>query len=202
MVIASRNNIAIACSDAGLKASSTEERAPMNETPEQYKARILGLMEGKDAVSVQRETAAKLAKLVDGASREQLAKRPAPDKWSVSEVLAHLAEAEVSCFWRYRQMIEHNGSAIIPFDQDLWYKLGDYPARDPQESLQLFRLMRDANLRMFDHLTPEQWQLGGVHTERGPMTVADLARQMAGHDINHVAQVEKLVGKEAGKASA
>lgn len=174
----------------------------MNETPEQYKSRILGLMEGKDAVSVQRETAAKLAKLVDGASREQLAKRAAADKWSVSEILVHMAEAEVSCFWRYRQMVEHNGSAIIPFDQDLWYKLGDYQTRNPQESLQLFRLMRAANLTLFDHLTPEQWKLGGVHQERGPMTIADLARQMAGHDINHVTQIEKLVGKDAGKASA
>jgi hypothetical protein len=173
----------------------------MNETPEQYKTRILGLMEGKDAVSVQRETASRLAKLVEGVSGHQLAKRPAPDKWSVSEVVVHMAEAEVSCFWRYRQMIEHNGSQIIPFDQDLWYKLGDYPSRDPQESLQLFRLMRDANLHLFDQPTPEQWQLGGVHKERGPMTVGELARQMAGHDINHLAQVEKMVGKE-GKASA
>jgi hypothetical protein len=140
--------------------------------------------------------------VVDGASREQLTKRPSADKWSVSEILAHLAEAEVSCFWRYRQMFEHNGSTIIPFDQDLWYKLGDYASRDPQESLQLFRLMRDANLRMFDHMTAEQWQLGGVHTERGPMSIADLARQMAGHDINHLAQLEKLLAKDAGKASA
>lgn len=172
------------------------------ETPAQYKARILGLMEGKDAIAVQRETAAKLAKLVEGSSRDQLTKRPAADKWSVSEILVHLAEAEVSCFWRYRQMVEHNGSTIIPFDQDLWYKLGDYASRDPQESLQLFRLMRDANLRLFDTLRADQWQLGGIHTERGPMTIADLARQMAGHDINHVAQVEKLVGKDAGQASA
>jgi hypothetical protein len=166
-----------------------------NETPEQYKARILSLMEGKDAIAVQRETAARLAKLVGGASREQLVKRPAADRWSVAEVLAHLAEAEVSCFSRYRQMIEHNGAKIIPFDQDLWYKLGDYSKRDPQESLQLFRLMRDTNLRLFDQLTPEQWQLGGVHAERGPMTITDLARQIAGHDINHIAQVEKMVGK-------
>jgi len=169
----------------------------MQETPEQYKARMLKLTEGKDAVAVQRETPAKLAKLVNSASADQLAKRPAPDKWSISEILTHLAEGEVSCFWRYRQMIEHNESSIIPFDQDLWYKLGDYPSRDAKESLQLFRLMRDANLRMFDRLTPEQWQCGGVHTERGPMTVADLARQMAGHDINHVAQVEKLLENES-----
>ncbi len=172
------------------------------ETPEQYKTRILGLMEGKDAISVQRQTVSRLAKLVEGASVDKLAKRPCPDKWSVSEILVHLAEAEVSCFWRYRQMIEHNGASIIPFDQDLWYELGDYPSRDPQESLQIFRLMREANLHMFDKLTPEQWQRGGVHTERGPMTVADLARQMAGHDINHLAQVEKLLGKASSQASA
>ncbi len=165
------------------------------ETPEQYKARILGLMEGKDAVAVLRETPARLTQLLQGASREQLTNRLAADKWSVAEILAHLAEAEVSCFSRYRQMIEHNGSDIIPFDQDLWYKLGDYPARDPQESLQLFRLLRENNLRMFDRLTPEQWQLGGVHAERGPMTIGDLARQIAGHDVNHLAQLEKLVGK-------
>jgi len=173
----------------------------MHETPEQYKARMLNLTEGKDVVAVHRETASKLAKLVDGKSSAQLSKRPAADKWSVSEILVHLAEAEVSCFWRYRQMIEHNGSTIVPFDQDLWYQLGEYESRDPHEALQLFRLMRDANLRMFDRLTPEQWQRGGVHSERGPMTVADLARQMAGHDINHVAQVEKILVEE-NKASA
>jgi hypothetical protein len=176
----------------------------MQETPQQYKERILKLMEGKDAVAVQRETAAKLAKLIEGVPADKLSKRPTPDKWSIGEILAHLAEAEVGSFWRYRQMIEHNGSAIIPFDQDLWYKLGEYPSRNAQDSLTLFRLLRDGNLRMFDKLTPEQWQMGGIHAERGPMTVADLARQIAGHDINHLAQLERMLGAEPGwsKASA
>jgi hypothetical protein len=174
----------------------------MQETPQQYKERILRLMEGKDSIAVQRETAAKLAKLVQGVSADKLSRRPAPDKWSVSEILVHLAEAEISSFWRYRQMLEHDGSTITAFDQDLWYKLGDYQKRDPQESLQLFRLLRDANLRLFDNLSPGQWQLGGIHTERGPMTVADLARQIAGHDINHLAQVEKILEAETSKATA
>ena len=168
----------------------------MHETPEQYKARILKLMEGKDAVAVQRETASKLTKLVEGKSAAQLSRRPAPDKWSVSEILVHLAEAEIGSYWRYRQMIEHNGSSLMSFDQDLWYKLGDYASRDPHEALQLFRMLREGNLLMFDKLTPEQWQLGGIHSERGPMTVAELARQIAGHDINHVAQVEKILAGE------
>ena len=176
----------------------------MNETPQQYKQRILSLVEGKDAVTVMRETPARLTKLVGNASAHQLAKRSEPGKWSIAEILTHLAEAEIGSYWRYRQMIEHNGSSLLPFDQDLWYQLGNYGQADGQESLQLFRLLREGNLRMFDRLTPEQWQLGGVHQERGPMTVADLARQIAGHDINHVAQIEKLLGNSAGaeKASA
>ena len=174
----------------------------MTETPQQYKARILGLIEGKDAVAVQRETAAKLASLIQGVPAARLSQRPAADKWSISEVLVHLAEAEIGSYWRYRQMLEHNGSTLVSFDQDLWYELGDYSRRDPHESLQLFRMLRDGNLRMFDKLTPEQWQKGGVHAERGPMTVADLARQIAGHDINHVAQVEKILAAEQAAGNA
>ena len=165
------------------------------ETPMQYKARIVGLMEGKDPVAVQRETAQQLANLVDGIPPEKLVERPAPDKWSVATILAHLSEAEVVSTWRYRQMIEHDGTPLPGYDQEVWESLGEYSARSPQESLQLFRLLRQANLQMFDKLTPEEWQRHGVHEERGRMSVADLARQIAGHDINHVAQIRTILGK-------
>jgi len=164
------------------------------ETPMQYKARILKLMEGKDPVTVQRETFAELSGLVAGRSDEELRKRPAPDKWSVAEILAHLAEAEVVSTWRYRQMLEHDGCTLPGYGQDLWADLGQYSTRDPHESLEQIRLLRESNLRMFDRLTEEQWQRKGVHAERGPMTVRDLAVQIAGHDINHLAQVRATLG--------
>lgn len=163
------------------------------ETPLQYKARILSLMEGRDPVEVQRQTGSQLANLLAGLPAEKLRRRAVPDKWSVGEILAHLAEAEVGSTWRYRQMIEHDGASLSSFDQDLWESLGDYASRDPQASLQLFRLLREANLRMFDKLTPEQWQRHGMHVERGRMTVHDLAVQIAGHDINHMAQIRKVL---------
>jgi len=163
------------------------------ETPLQYKARILGLMEGKDPVAVQREATGRLTELVDGAPAEKLRKRPAPDKWSVGEILAHLAEAEITSTWRYRQMLEHDGCSLPGFGQELWAKLGGYAARAPEDSLQLFRLLRQTNLQMFDKLTAEEWQRHGVHTERGEMTVRDLAVQIAGHDINHIAQIQAIL---------
>ena len=68
------------------------------------------------------------------------------------------------------------------YDQELWHKLGDYPSCRLEDSLMLFRLLREANLRMFAQLTPEEWQHNGIHAERGPMTVRDLTLQIAGPD--------------------
>jgi len=165
----------------------------MMSTAAEYKARILSYVEGKDPIAVQHETPALLAQLVKGLPADKLHARPAADKWSVGELLAHFAEAEMGAFWRYRQMIEHDGCSLPAYDQDLWSRLGDYPSQDPQESLQLFTLLRQANLRMFDRLTPEQWERHGVHSERGKMTVRDLAMQIAGHDLNHLRQVKAIL---------
>jgi hypothetical protein len=165
----------------------------MPDTP-QYLERIRTLSQNSDFLVAQRETLAVLADLIRGASESQLSRRPAPGKWSVGEILAHLAEDEVTTYWRYRQMIENNGVALNSFDQDLWSRLGDYQSRKPAESLQLFRLLREANLGMLALLSSEEWQRFGVHAERGKITVEDLARHMAGHDVNHIEQIRKILG--------
>lgn len=160
---------------------------------EAYKARIASFIQGKDPLAVQRETVNVLQQLIAGVPESKLSQRPAPDKWSVSELLAHFADAEVVSTWRYRQMLENSGCPLTSYDQELWHRLGDYPARKPQESLQSFRLLREANLRMFAKLTEEEWQRQGVHAERGPTTVADLVKQLAGHDLNHLEQIKKIL---------
>ena len=76
--------------------------------------------------------------------------RPSPDKWSIGEILAHLAEDEIATAWRYRQMVEHSGIELAGFDQDMWAHIGGYSSRSPQESLTLFRLLRHANLQFLD----------------------------------------------------
>src|SRR5436190_24170777 len=94
------------------------------ETVEQYKARLVSITEGKDPLEIQSQTPAMLASLVKGRDAEALRRNPQPGKWSVAQIVAHLSETETAAFWRYRQMLEHNGSNIIPYDQDLWEKLG------------------------------------------------------------------------------
>jgi hypothetical protein len=165
----------------------------MAETAEQYGAKLAKYVEGKDVFELQGQALGTLAKLIQGASDEQLRRRPAVDKWSVVEIIAHLAEDELVSSWRYRQIIEHDGATLLGFDQELWARLGDYNSWSAKDALAMFRLLREANLRMFKRLSPEEWERTGEHAERGRISVRDLARHMAAHDINHIKQIERIL---------
>jgi len=165
--------------------------APATETADQYRARLDAYIQDKDPIAMQREAPHTLACLIEEAPDEMLSRRPAPGKWSVRAILAHLAEDELVSSWRYRHMIEHSGATLLGFDQDEWARLGDYDSWTPREALEMFRLLREANLRVFARLTPEEWQRYGIHAERGRITVEELARHMAGHDVNHINQVRR-----------
>jgi len=167
----------------------------MADTAE-YLERIRRESSAGDPVAMQRQTAQVLAELVSSAPENRLMQRQRPDKWSVGEILAHLAEDELATAWRYRQMLEHNGSELAGFDQDLWARVGDYASRMPCESLELFRLLRAGNVQLLERLEPEQWECCGIHAERGRITIRDLAVHMTGHDANHVEQIRRLLADE------
>jgi len=152
-----------------------------------------------DIIAAQREAPRTLAALIEGVSDELLGRPPAPGKWSVRAILAHMAEDELSSSWRYRQMIEHDGVTLPGFDQDLWARLGDYESWTASEALEMFGLLREANLRMFAKLTTEEWQRHGIHAERGRITVEDLARHMVGHDTKHIEQIRRLLDADQSK---
>lgn len=167
----------------------------MAETAEQYKARFASYTQGKDPVAMQRETPHTLATLIDGVPAARLKASRVPNKWSVTEILMHLAEDELTSSWRYRQMLEYDGPQLAGFDQDLWAKWSDYRSWEPNDALNMFRLLREANLKLFAQLTSEQWERHGIHSERGRITVRELCRHMAAHDINHIEQIRRILGK-------
>ncbi len=165
----------------------------MQETTQQYIQRILGYVEGQDAIKVQRSTAAKLKKSIHGLSPQQLKWRAQPGKWSVAEIIAHLTDAEIVASWRMRSVIGENGIAIQPFDQDAWASAFEYQHRDVRRSLETFRVLRENNLGMLKEISRETWENYGMHQERGKESIAHLARMFAGHDTNHILQVEEIV---------
>lgn len=165
----------------------------MAETAEQYIGRILGYVEEQDPVKVQRTTAARLKKFIQGLTAKQLKWRPEPAKWSIAEIIAHLADAEIVASWRMRSVIGENGITIQPLDQDAWASVFEYRDRDAHRSLELFRILRENNLAMLKEIPSKTWDNYGMHLERGKETIARLARMFAGHDTNHLLQVERIV---------
>ena len=165
----------------------------MIETPTQYTQRIREYVDGREPIDVQAATAARLEQLIDGVPTAVLCKRPAADRWSVSEIAAHLADAEIVIGYRLRLILGSPGTSIVAYDQDAWVTSGHYDARAPRTSLELFRVLRNANLALLRSLDAEHWAHYGVHSERGQESIEDVVRMTAGHDVNHLRQIDQIL---------
>lgn len=164
----------------------------MKETPQEYTKRIRGYVDGKDPLKIQKSTAKKLQKLIKPLSKKQMRRRPGPDQWSIAEILAHLSDAEVVGSWRLRLILGNSGLPIQAYDQEVWAKTFKYADRDPKESLKVFRVLRENNLELLKSVPAELWENHGMHAERGKETIARVVEMFAGHDLNHLQQVEKI----------
>jgi len=173
----------------------------MQETPQQYIQRILGYVDGKEPLRVQEETPKKLQTLIKPLSKKQLTQRPEPGKWSIAEILAHLADAELVGGWRMRLILGNNGVSIQAFDQNVWAETFGYAKRDPAASLETFRVLRESNLAMLESVPQNLWENYGMHQERGKETITHIVRMFAGHDLNHLEQIERISKASSNRAA-
>jgi hypothetical protein len=167
--------------------------ADRSETASEYQARIFSYVSGEDPLLAQAKAPDILTSLVEGLSSEDLGRRPAPAKWSIREIVAHLADDELVGAYRIRLILSSPGTAIQAFDQDVWARTGRYSTADVNESLVLYRILRQQNLRLLHSLSPEEWDMFGVHAERGVESLRDIATYFAGHDVNHFRQIEAIL---------
>ena len=156
-----------------------------------------GPRQGKGPLRVQRETHKKLAASIRRLSRKQLTRKPAPGKRPIAEILAHLADTEIVVGWRLRHVLGNNGAPIQPYDQNVWAEAFDYVHRDSKESLEFFQVVRARNLALLKGLPKKLWENYGVHQERGKESVVRIVRLYAGHDLNHLAQAEKVAKQKS-----
>jgi uncharacterized damage-inducible protein DinB len=144
----------------------------------------------RDPREVIASTAGRLRELLDSLGESRADQSPAPGKWSVREILCHLADCEIVFAFRYRQTLAEPHHIIQPFDQDLWAK--NYAAYDVQSALAVFTAVRDFNLKLIESLPPEAFSKPVSHPERGAMTFQSIVETMGGHDLNHIGQIEKI----------
>jgi hypothetical protein len=119
--------------------------------------------------------------------------KPAPDKWSIREIVCHLADIEILYGYRLRQMIADDKPVIAPIDQDAWASKLQYAKSDLAETLERHRVERRATVRLLRQLTPADLKRGAFHPERNRMvTIEELIGMMARHEPNHHEQIETL----------
>jgi len=147
-------------------------------------------LEGRDPFAVIAETPHQLARSVRSLEAAALDASPERGKWSIRQVLTHLADCELVFSFRLRQAVAEPHHTVQPFDQDRWAV--HYDAYDAQTALETFTAVRRWNILFLSALPPETFARGVTHPERGTMTLQVVVETMAGHDRNHVKQIERL----------
>ncbi len=165
----------------------------MPETAEQYIARIISNLGTQDPMQVLATTPSRIGGAIAGRSDDDLRWTPAADRWSIAAIVTHLADAEIVAGYRLRMILANSGTPIQPFDQNQWASAFNYPAQDAFSSLTTFNAVRTSTLRLLDGIDETKLDYYGMHAERGQETVRHLIRLYAGHDLNHLKQIERLI---------
>jgi uncharacterized damage-inducible protein DinB len=167
-------------------ASSSKEDAAA------YTGALLELLGERDSLAVLEQTPTALRELV-GVDSARLAQPEAPGKWSVRQVLAHLADSELVGGWRFRLILAQDRPAIQGYDQDAWANGLWYEEAPTELSLNVFSALRQSNLRLFKRASAEQLQRVVVHSERGEESLQHLMKLYAAHDLLHLKQIARIL---------
>ena len=170
----------------------TNPASTSREQAAQYTTAVLGLVADRDPMAVLAATTDRLRFVVAGMDPRAIRTPEAPGKWSVTQVLAHLADSEIVWAWRLRLILAQDRPPLTGYDQDAWAAKLGYEKADPGECVDRFAILRDSHLLLLGGLTPAQRQRVGVHTERGEESVEHLLRLYAGHDILHLNQIDRI----------
>jgi hypothetical protein len=157
-----------------------------------YIRAVLELLGDREPIAVLREMTSALPRAIEGLSPPQLRQPEQPGKWSIGQILQHLADSELVWAWRVRLILAQDRPRLTGYDQDLWAERLHYDQQDPLEALELFGVIRRANLRLVERASPADLKRVGVHAERGEESVEHLRRLNAGHDLLHLRQIERI----------
>jgi uncharacterized damage-inducible protein DinB len=161
------------------------------ENDEEILNPYLRFLKDKDPLTVLATTPGILAQLTGTIDEGALRKSPSPQKWSVRDILCHLADTETAYAFRLRQTVSEAHHLIQPYDQDSF--AAAYEERTSREGLETFSAIRRWNLLFIRSAVPGALPKAVTHPERGTMTFETVLETMAGHDLNHVSQVTALL---------
>jgi DinB superfamily len=158
-----------------------------------YVRALLDLLGSRDPLDVMSEMVPWLTSRLRGVAEPVLRRPEAPGKWSVVEVIQHLADSDLVTGFRVRMVLSEERPLLQGYDQDRW--AGEFRYREIPLALALDQLrgLRAANLHLWKQLSPQQLERVGLHAERGPESVGHILRLMGGHDLVHRQQIDRIL---------
>ena len=154
-------------------------------------------LDGRPIRGILAATPAVIAGLIESMGPAKTAAVPAPGKWSAAEIICHLADCELVFGFRLRQTLAEEDHVIQPFDQEKWS--ARYPGILANHALDVFAAMRGWNLQLMQKALPQAATKTVTHPERGTMTFQTILETKAGHDLNHLRQLQKLASTTPAK---
>ena len=157
-----------------------------------YRNRLLGVVAGEDPFAVMADTPRRVQDLFRRIGDGGLTRPFGAGKWTARQVFCHIADVEVGTGFRIRQIAATDGEqhVIQPFDQDLWAR--PYDRLPADAALAAFAALRPYNIAYYRSLAPEVLARVAMHPERGEESIDTIIRMQAGHDRNHLAQLESI----------
>ncbi len=165
-----------------------------------YTAALLSALGSREPIDVMRETPAILRGGVLGLTSTQLGTPEAPAKWSIVQLLQHLADSDLVNAYRFRMVLAQDRAPLIGYDQDYWAEHLHAGDTDAGELLTRIEVLRRSTVRLLTAARPADLQRVGMHAERGEESIPLMMRLFAGHDIVHrrqLARIRLVLGVEA-----
>lgn len=180
--------------------SSTEDPGPSFANPAgsaaadagTYVRNLLALLGDREPLENLERTLEELPAAVRGLDEATLRRPERPGKWSVLQVVQHLADSDLVWAYRVRRILADDRPAISGYDQDRWAERLRYADARVEDALEQFAAVRRANLRLLRALAPEEWSRVGIHAERGEESIAHLTKLYAAHDLVHLRQIARI----------
>lgn len=135
---------------------------------------------------------AMLREALEGLGEEELRFKPAPDKWSIHQILIHVTDSEILSTHRLKKVLAEEEPILISFDQNAWVNNLGYDLLDREQHLLLFQLLRSSIQTILDHLTTKQAERVGVYNDAGRFTFKQLLEFRVQHVRDHLSQIERV----------
>jgi len=133
-----------------------------------------------------------IAAAMTGAAGAELDYVPAPGKWSVRQILCHMADADIVAAARFRRVIAEEKPPLAPYDQDAWGRNLDYATRKTVPALEMYRQIRAWTYELLSGLPESAFERNGIHSERGEMTLKEMLGIYARHAEKHAEQMRSV----------